>query len=103
MRDTSTFISGRAAQLARTGVVTVTRLSWSAASSVVETSTALVTLGGAVASTFTTSLSVVLAPGPSGPRLVHETVCPVAVQLQPVPEAELYLRPVGRVSRTVMA
>lgn len=63
----------------------------------------LVTSGTAAASTFTVSvIGLPVAAGSMLVALVHVTVCPAAVQVHPVPLAALNVKPLGRVSATVM-
>jgi len=65
--------------------------------------TELVTVAGAFAATFT--VSVIGAPAAAAAMtavLVQVTVCPAALQVQPVPLAALKVKPVGSVSVTVM-
>jgi len=68
----------------------------------VETVAVLVTLGTAAAPTPTVSVIALLAFAAIGPALLHVTACPDAVQPQPDPDAETKLKPVGRVSITVI-
>jgi len=63
----------------------------------------LVTVAGASAATLTVSVMIVPAAAAAmTDALVHVTVCPAALQVQPVPVAALKVRPVGSVSVTVM-
>ena len=62
----------------------------------------LVTLAAVFAPTLTVKVIAELAPEASPLVLVQVTVCPEAVQLQPVPVPDTKLMPVGRVSVTVM-
>src|SRR2546428_10306498 len=68
----------------------------------VETLAVLITLGTAAAATPTVRLKLVLPPADTGPAEKQVTVCPEARKLQPVPEPETKLKPVGSVSVTVM-
>jgi hypothetical protein len=62
-----------------------------------------VTVAGAFAATLTVSvIGVPAAAAAMTVALVHVTVCPSALQVQPVPVAALNVRPVGSVSVTVM-
>jgi hypothetical protein len=63
----------------------------------------LVTVAGAFAATLTVRvIGVPAAPAAMTVALVHVTVCPSALQVQPVPVAALNVRPVGSVSVTVI-
>jgi hypothetical protein len=62
-----------------------------------------VTLDAAALDTVTGSvIAAEVAPGANAVVLVHVTVCAAVVQLQPVPVAEDGVKPVGRVSVTVI-
>ncbi len=63
----------------------------------------LVTVAGAFAATLTVSIIGALdAPAAMTAALVHVTVCPAALHVQPVPVAALNVSPVGSVSVTVI-
>jgi len=64
--------------------------------------TEFVTLGTAAARTLTLSvIAFAFAAAAIAVVDVHVTVCPLAPHAQPVPDAELYVSPVGSVSMTV--
>jgi hypothetical protein len=61
-----------------------------------------VTEAGALAATFTISaIGFPVAPAAIAVALVHVTVCPAALHVQPVPVAALNVKPAGNVSVTV--
>src|SRR5215831_11536125 len=61
-----------------------------------------VTLGSAAGPTPTTSAKVMEPPGGTGPGCVAVTTPAASVKLQLSPLAETYVRPLGRLSVTVM-
>ena len=68
-----------------------------------ETVAVFVTLGAAAAPTVTVSvMAFIVAPLATGPALVQVTTPLALLQVQPVPVAETYVSPAGRVSFTVM-
>ena len=69
---------------------------------VLETLAVLVTVAAVFAPTPTVKVIVEFVPDASPSVLVQVTVCPEAVQVQPVPVPDTKLMPVGKVSVTVM-
>src|SRR5213593_3574602 len=68
----------------------------------VATVAVLVTLGTAAGPTFTDRSNLRLSPTAIGPLWLAVTVPPAEAKLQPAPEPETKLRPVGSGSVTVM-
>jgi len=60
------------------------------------------TLDTAATPTLTVNVIVLVAVGAMGPAFVQVTVWPEAEQVQPVPVPTINVRPVGRVSVTVI-